>query len=976
MFVTFAAGARLVMVPDSVKMVPSKLCEILFDVEKVTVLQPTPSLMHYFGEELIKSKVLNVHSSLRVLAFGGECCPTLSTLRKWRPPSSNTLIYNLYGITEVSCWASCYPIPIKHLVNNRCSLSDGDSFDEMPGDIPVDLANDIPVGRPLLNTVIEVRGESGSLVQEGMGQIYIGGSDRVCLLGDERSLVKGTMRATGDWAFVKDSCIWFCGRNDRQIKRMGKRINLDSIEREISEVLPSKACSLVLEKLNNNHSRIHLFVVGKYSSDKKNDVMSLRRDLVKLLPHEAQPDCIHIVSHLPMTAHGKVNRAALLTILQKIPDSPGTRSVREFLELAWKESLLIYDQSKTPSFLGKHLENHDAENVMEDDMFLACGGSSLSAVRLADLIESWICNQGKVHVELHELLDNIFNKTFGSLCIYVESKLSRMLTEARGDSNNRPPQGNLSDSRRDDLSTIAGQNIVDARISLESNSTMGETGITEALPKRKLLAITDRSSHLNENNGIPSVKRFAMKNPPSIENNNLYHNEMTSSKEARNCFCSVRRCNQFNFCEVCRNFKLTENDNAVRQTQTFGPDQKGDRCHFVSSNEVEENTHLQSLSSSIEKEALGFKVVITSQWCTCLYKCIDASPLVVHSPGRCEGEVFIGSHGHVFMCIQLSGGEVLWERKVEDRIESSATLSACGKFVIVGCYDGKVYVFNRCTGETHWTFQTGAAVKSSPCIDPQTGVAWCGSHDQHVYGLDVINKKCICAIHCGGGSCFSSPCSSSDLHLVFIATLSGRVLAIHTIEHAIVWSQQCPKPIFASLLLLPTGIACACVDGCIYCFDYGGKSLWKFETRAPIFCSPTFMESDCHSLCSGHVVFGSHDNNVYCLSPCGELQWTFSSNAQVYSSPFIAELKVTNCDTTCHATCNATCKKCDSTKARRAVFVVTTVGTINVLDLYSGVRLGLYSLPGEIFSSPVVVDKRILVGCRNDYLYCLEITTA
>ena len=59
-------------------------------------------------------------------------------------------------------------------MNNRCSLSDGDSFDEMPGDIPVDLANDIPVGPPLLNTVMEVRGESGSLVQEGMGQIYIG----------------------------------------------------------------------------------------------------------------------------------------------------------------------------------------------------------------------------------------------------------------------------------------------------------------------------------------------------------------------------------------------------------------------------------------------------------------------------------------------------------------------------------------------------------------------------------------------------------------------------------------------------------------------------------------------------------------------------------------------------------------------------------------------------------------------------------
>ena len=39
MFVAFAAGARLVMVPDAVKVVPSKLCEILFDKEKVTIFQ-------------------------------------------------------------------------------------------------------------------------------------------------------------------------------------------------------------------------------------------------------------------------------------------------------------------------------------------------------------------------------------------------------------------------------------------------------------------------------------------------------------------------------------------------------------------------------------------------------------------------------------------------------------------------------------------------------------------------------------------------------------------------------------------------------------------------------------------------------------------------------------------------------------------------------------------------------------------------
>ena len=66
----------------------------------------------------------------------------------------------------------------------------------------------------------------------------------------------------------------------------------------------------------------------------------------------------------------------------------------------------------------------------------------------------------------------------------------------------------------------------------------------------------------------------------------------------------------------------------------------------------------------------------------------------------------------------------------------------------LGRYDGQVYVHNRLTGETSWTFQTGAAVKSSLCIDPLTGVAWFRSHDHYLYALDVTYKRCISTTHC------------------------------------------------------------------------------------------------------------------------------------------------------------------------------------------------------------------------------------
>lgn len=177
------------------------------------------------------------------------------------------------------------------------------------------------------------------------------------------------------------------------------------------------------------------------------------------------------------------------------------------------------------------------------------------------------------------------------------------------------------------------------------------------------------------------------KNPVQEENKNLCKDQTCNASGLKTCFCSVRRGNQWTICKVCRNSKTNTVDCMGRQPQTFKTFHSNQSCSQTSSvfsDVIREKSHRQVLSSSIEKEASGFSVTITSQWCTCLNKCIDASPLVIHSPGRCEGEVFIGSHAHVFMCIRLSDGEVLWERRVGDRIESSAALSVCGKFVTVG----------------------------------------------------------------------------------------------------------------------------------------------------------------------------------------------------------------------------------------------------------------------------------------------------
>ena len=84
------------------------------------------------------------------------------------------MICNLYGITEVSCWASCHLIPDEQLVEERAVACDGNLIADDLENVPVDTVNAVPLGVPLLGTDIEIRDENDEVVEEGMGQIYIG----------------------------------------------------------------------------------------------------------------------------------------------------------------------------------------------------------------------------------------------------------------------------------------------------------------------------------------------------------------------------------------------------------------------------------------------------------------------------------------------------------------------------------------------------------------------------------------------------------------------------------------------------------------------------------------------------------------------------------------------------------------------------------------------------------------------------------
>lgn len=482
------------------------------------------------------------------------------------------------------------------------------------------------------------------------------------------------------------------------------------------------SCSLVVEEADKrNHSTLHLFVVEKSPFNDGEKLASLKYNLRNLLPVESRPDYVHVVSHLPMTAHGKIDRGALLAGVDKTSMLGNKTSLREFLECAWNEVLeareaesarktLTFSSSEITKTQPGNCREVNTKSVKEDDMFIACGGSSLEAIRLVDLIESFVSEQTKTPADLSELLDVILGKSFDALCNYVDSKLTE--TDKRDDLESKATphrplnahsgcdsfvaaadprdstkelRGTTStlESHMDGVSELNTKETGTGEIPFELNSDTISLLETPILPaKRKAFALCDDAC-------ANKAARPVIKDSNLKEINESNKHDLFSLSEVNNCHCSLRRANQRTVCSFCSTASHEADETSVQSS-----------CEKEASTVKEKILHQppapledgKSPGTSVVSQEMGtvddsgeqFKVSISRQWQTCLYKCIDASPLVVFSHGTSEGEVFIGSHGHVFMCIRLNDGKVLWESRVGDRIESSAALSICGRYVIVG----------------------------------------------------------------------------------------------------------------------------------------------------------------------------------------------------------------------------------------------------------------------------------------------------
>jgi len=357
-------------------------------------------------------------------------------------------------------------------------------------------------------------------------------------------------------------------------------------------------------------------------------------------------------------------------------------------------------------------------------------------------------------------------------------------------------------------------------------------------------------------------------------------------------------------------------------------------------------------------------------WRVDTQKCIDASPLIVErflpeagvAAANSEALAYIGSHSGEFLCVDIRTGSMRWTCQLPDRLESSAAISASGKLVFVGCYDGSLYAVNAESGTIAWSSKTGGEVKAAPCVPAPSlssapsreGVAvaaesvWVGSFDKCIYALDA-NSGALLLRHTTEGAFYSSATSSAGL--VLCANLKGQVFAFEAEAFKLVWSVEVGHAIFASLRVDEAAgiVLVGAVDGLLRALSLGdGSQLWACDSGGPIFATPCV-----HRLNSGGSVYyaGSQAGHVLCVSANGLPLWRARGPGGGHSAPStFGELLI----------------------------VGSADGALLVLSATSGAELATIQLPGAVHSSPVVYSSRslVLVGCRDNSLYCFKLTTA
>lgn len=371
-FVPLFSGGTICIPPSEDDFFTPEKMSLWITDHQISLIHCVPSVFKIFSsEELLKA---DCYPSLKFILLSGEKIIP-NSLEKWFEKIGDRIqLINLYGLTETTMIRCSYKIKASDINKSR-----------------------MPIGKPIADTEILITDSSlkpnnvlipGDLyiISEFITKGYLNNE----ALNRERFIEIGPGVIgfkTGDKArLLPDGNIELIGREDRQVKLRGIRIELDEIEYLISNSgLVEKV--VVMTSDDSPDASIICYVKWKPQLALDNFILAnLEAYMKQTVPLYMMPTRIIEIDSFPLLSSGKLDFKKLIEISETLDrhNSKPTNETEEKLLDIWK------------GILAK-------EDISIDESFLTVGGNSLSLMRLVAKIYTVF----GIRIPLKDLFSNL-----------------------------------------------------------------------------------------------------------------------------------------------------------------------------------------------------------------------------------------------------------------------------------------------------------------------------------------------------------------------------------------------------------------------------------------------------------------------------------------------------------------------------------------------------------------------------------------
>ena len=304
----------------------------------------------------------------------------------------------------------------------------------------------------------------------------------------------------------------------------------------------------------------------------------------------------------------------------------------------------------------------------------------------------------------------------------------------------------------------------------------------------------------------------------------------------------------------------------------------------------------------------------------------------------------------------------------------------------VGDSSGQLYAVDDHNGGLIWTWTlaSGAALNSSPAVDPALGLLFVTDSAGVVHAIATASGNSVWNTTVGGE--LTAPAYANGE--IFVASTTGAVAALSEATGKLSWSVSIGSAITGApavdveAKLVVVGTA----SGAVEALDLGtGSTAWSYVTGGPVTAAVT--------IAAGMVFAGSADGNAYALNlTTGARDWSYQTGGAIADSGSYTDQGTTTEGTNEGGVfvigsndgdlfvLKASTGALDFSHSYGSavvglstvygvIIVETASGVISAVRFDSGIDVWNYKTGSTLTSSPLIVDSAIYVAATTGNLY-------